>query len=130
MKTVSAKLNMLRQSPRKVRLAADAIRGKAVSDALVALSFLNKSAASPIKKLVQSAAANAKGLGLDPDQLKVKKISVDTGTILYRRRFRARGRVMPVRKRTSHISLVLEEKPMKKDGAEIISSKKSKPNKK
>ncbi len=101
---------MYRQSPRKVRLVAGAVRGKAVSDALLVLDFLNKRASDPVKKLMNSAIANAKSLGVDAGNLFVKKITVDEGAILYRRRFRARGRTMPIRKRTSRISLILAER--------------------
>lgn len=109
-KVSTAQLKNLRQSPRKVRIVADLIRGKNINKALIDLDMLAKKASLPIKKLLNSAIANAKSLNIDTDNLFVKTISVDKGAILYRRRYRARGRTMPVRKRTSHISLVLEEK--------------------
>jgi large subunit ribosomal protein L22 len=109
-KVAHAKLNNLRQSPRKVRLVADLIRGKNVSRALVDLEMLAKRASSPLKKLLNSAVANAKDLNFNAENLFIKKISVDEGQILYRRRYRARGRSAPVRKRTSHIDLVLAER--------------------
>lgn len=105
----TAKLNLFRQSPRKIRLVADSIRGKKVEEALVHLNFLSKRGADPIQKLLKSAIANAQGKA-PVESLFVKKISVDKGPILYRRRFRARGRVMPVRKRTSHVVLELGSK--------------------
>lgn len=114
METVSAKLSLHRQSPRKVRLVADLIRGKKVKNILEELDFLNKKAALPFKKLVNSAVANAKNLNFsNPEDLFVKTVLVDEGQILYRRRFRARGRVMPIRKRTSSITIVLAEKAQK-----------------
>ena len=105
----SAKLNNLRQSPRKVRLVADLIRGKTVSRARLELERLTKASAFPLKKLLDSAATNAKS-GNNPENLFIKKIVVDEGPILYRRRYRARGRAAPIRKRTSHVSIVLEER--------------------
>jgi len=110
METAIAKLSMYRQSPRKVRLVVDAIRGKKVSEALEILRFADKRAAGPIEKLVNSALANAKDKGIKEEGLVVSKITVDGGSILYRRRARARGNANPIRKRTSHISLVLSAK--------------------
>jgi large subunit ribosomal protein L22 len=109
-KVAQAKLRNLRQSPRKVRLVTSLIEGKSVDKAILELSSLAKRASDPLKKLVKSAVANAKGLNLDPNRLFVKNVSVDGGTILYRRRPRARGRAFPIRKRTSHVSLVLGER--------------------
>jgi len=108
-RTFSATLKIYRGSPRKVRLVADSIRGKKVGEARIILDLLNKRAADPIQKLLKSAVANAKGLA-EEESLFVKKIAVDKGPILYRRRFRARGRVMPIRKRTSHVVLELGSK--------------------
>lgn len=110
MDTTIAKLKMYRQSPRKVRLVVDAIRGKKVNDALTLLQFADKRAAGPIEKLVKSALANAKNNGIKEDGLVISKITVDGGQILYRRRARARGSANPIRKRTSHISLELSHK--------------------
>ena len=105
-----ATLRMYRQSPRKVRLVADAIRGKKVEEALTLLRFADKRAALPVQKLVVSALANAKDTGMKEEGLIVSKISVDEGNILYRRRARARGSAAPIRKRTSHITVELSEK--------------------
>lgn len=110
METATAKLKMYRQSPRKVRLVVDAIRGKKVSEALSILQFADKRAAFPVQKLVQSALANAKENGLKEETLVVSKITVDGGQILYRRRARARGAANPIRKRTSHINVELSNK--------------------
>lgn len=108
MNEVTAKLNSYRQSPRKVRLVANAIRGKSVADAKNRLTFITKRAVSPLHKLLNSAIANAKNLGFDEQSLKVKKISVDGGEILYRRMPAAHGAAHPIRKRTSHITIVLD----------------------
>ncbi len=106
---VKAELNKYRQSPRKVRLVADAIRGKKVSDALDILTFATQRAAAPIKKLLESAVANAKhNDGLSQEDLFVKEIRVDEGFTMKRIRPRAHGRAFPIRKRTSKIKIGLE----------------------
>ncbi len=110
MKEVTAQLNMYRQSPRKVRLVVDSIRGKKVADAKNILDFTIKRATSPLHKLLNSAIANAKNLGAEEGSLFVKKISVDGGKILYRSLPAARGSAHPMRKRTSNIMIVLGEK--------------------
>lgn len=104
-----ASLSSYRQSPRKMRMVADLVRGKKVNDALVTLSFTTKRAAGPIEKLLSSAVANAKNLSLSLDKLVVKEIRVDGGATLYRRQPRSRGMANPIRKRTSHINIVLAE---------------------
>ena len=108
MATARAQLSDYRQSPRKVRLVANDLRGKKVSDALVKLDVLAKRSATPLAKLIRSAVANARTLSLDTDTLTVKEIRVDEGKILYRRRPASRGRAHPIRKRTSHILVTLE----------------------
>ena len=111
---VKAKLSSYRQAPRKVRLVADLIRGKTVESALTELTFLTKKASLPVKKLIESALANAKDQGIETDSLKIKEIRVDEGQTLYRRRPASRGRAHPIRRRASHISLILENKNGKK----------------
>lgn len=106
---VTAELNKYRQSPRKVRLVADAIRGKKVSEALDILTFGTQKAASAIKKLLESAVANAKhNEGLLQEDLFVKEIRVDEGFTMKRWRPRAHGRAFTIRKRTSRIQIGLE----------------------
>lgn len=119
METAKAQLNNLRMSPRKVRLVADYMRGKYAEDALNGLKFLDKRAAIPMKKLLESALANAKDRNIDTENLFVKEISVDQGDILYRRLPAARGRAMTMRKKTSHVKLVLigKERKAKKKSA-------------
>ena len=115
-----ATLNNLRMSPRKVRLVADAIRRKPVSDAVTILENLNKKASVPVRKLVQSAAANAKNTeGILPGSLVVEQIYVDGGPTLRRFRPRAFGRAFMIRKRTSRITVVLSSTatPVKKKSA-------------
>lgn len=115
---MKAFLKNYRQSPRKVRLIADLIRGKRAIDALTSLRFAGKRAASPIKKLLESAIANAKENNkLDKENLFIKEIRVDQGVTLKRHRPRAHGRSTPINKRTSHVNIVLGEKiksPVKK----------------
>lgn len=104
-----AELNNYRQSPRKVRLVAETVKGKKVSEALTILSFVPKRAALPLQKLVASALANAKNQDLNIEQLVVKEMRVDAGPTLYRRRPRSRGMANPIRKRTSKVKVVLSE---------------------
>jgi large subunit ribosomal protein L22 len=115
MSEARATLSSYRQSPRKVRVVANLVRGKRVSDALTMLAFTTKRAANPLAKLMASAVANAKSLSMTTDNLVVKEMRVDGGKILYRRRPRSHGMANPIRKRTSHVTLVLSEgKPKKK----------------
>lgn len=108
---MKATLHSYRQSPRKVRLVAEAIRGKQVPQALAELGFLTKRAAGPLRKLLESALANAlSGRALSKEKLVVKSITVDKGRTLKRSMPRARGHASPIRKRTSHITISLEEK--------------------
>ena len=106
---VIAKTRYLRMSPQKVRLVLDAVRGKTVVEARVQLRFLQKAASEPVLKLINSAVANAtNNFGLSEDGLWVKKIVADGGPILYRFRPAAMGRSTPIRKRTTHMTVVLE----------------------
>lgn len=97
------------QSPRKVRLVTDLVKGKKVDDAIAQLSFLPKRAALPIKKLIESAAANAKNEGKDPTKLRVKNITVDSAGMLVKYMPRAMGRASKVRRRKSQVSVTLFE---------------------
>lgn len=105
-------LRLYRQSPRKVRLLVDEIRGKTVSRALLFLDISGKRGARPLRKLLKSAAANAKNSGFISDESKlfVKEIRVDKGDMLHRFRPRARGAAYPISKETSNISLILGAK--------------------
>jgi len=107
---MKAILKNYRQSPRKVRLVADVVRGKSVDQALAALRFLDKRAAQPFAKVVASAVANAKSAGVDVSRLVIKKVSVDKGTVLKRFMPRARGSASRINKRNSHILVELGEK--------------------
>lgn len=106
----NATLKNLRISPRKTRLVVDAVRGKSVKDALAILDTLNQKSSIPVKKLIQSAAANAKKQdSVLEAQLQVSSIFVDAGLTLKRFRPRAFGRAYTIRKRSSHITLTLKE---------------------
>ena len=115
---ITAKLNDYRQSPRKVRLVANLIRGKKALEAIDILTLTVKRASDPIISLIKSAIANAKNnFNLVAEDLFVKALTVDNGAILYRRMPRARGVAYAIRKRVSHISLTLgvkDEKDEKK----------------
>lgn len=111
MDTAKAKLRFLRMSPRKVRLVADLVRGKRVNDALAQLSFSKKAAARPVRKLIESAVANAvENHKLEREALYIKEIMVDGGPTMKRFRPRAHGRAGMIRKRMSHVQVVLAEK--------------------
>lgn len=111
MAQVQAHLRYLRVAPRKVRLVADDVRGLPVQEALDLLTFARKSAAIDLSKLIRSAVANAdrKG-GIDVDNLVVKTVMVDQGPTIRRFLARARGSASRINKKTSHITVVLEEK--------------------
>lgn len=107
---MKAFLKNYRQSPRKVRLVADLIRGKDVATAQLLLKSALKRAALPVEKLLHAAVANAGKGETSKDSLFVKEIRVDVGPTLKRIRPRARGSAYLVRKRTSRITLVLGTK--------------------
>jgi len=107
---VKAKAKYIRMSPKKVRLVADVVRGLSVEKAIDQLTFINKAANRPIAKLIDSAVANAEhNFELEKSNLFIKEIKINEGPTLKRWKPRARGRATPIRKRTSHIDLVLSE---------------------
>lgn len=100
-----------RIAPRKARLVIDLIRGKSVKEAEIILNNLNKEAARLIKKVLVSAEANAlNNFGLDKEKLYVSKAYIDEGVTMKRMRFGSRGHVDPIKKRTSHITVVVSER--------------------
>ena len=108
---VTAKLKHARISPQKCRLVADQVRGKAVGNALATLRFMPKKGAEIIKKVLESAIANAEhNEGADVDELKVSTIFVDEGTTLKRIKPRAKGRADRILKPTCHITVKVAEK--------------------
>lgn len=111
MASSTAQLSNYRQSPRKVRLVADLIRGKNVERALAVLATLPKRASDPMAKLLRSAVSNAK---TDASALYVSKIEVNNGVIFKRQMPRARGRASLIKKKTSVITLALSPATPKK----------------
>ena len=107
---IKARLKYLRSTARKTRLVVDMVRGKRVEDAINILNFSPRKAALPVAKLIHSAVANAEERGeVDVDTLYVKKIFVDEGPTMKRFMPRAMGRATRINKRTSHITVVLDE---------------------
>jgi len=99
-----------RSSAQKIRLIADLIRGQKVLKALNILNYTNKKAAILVKKVLESAIANAEhNNGIDIDKLKIKKIFVNEGTTMKRMMPRAKGRADRILKRTSHITVVVSD---------------------
>jgi len=110
-KEAIAVLRYARISPLKARLILREIQGKNVGDALYLLKVIPKKGARIVEKLLKSAVANAEQKGLDLDNLYVKKAVADRGPMLKKWIPRAHGRATMVRKRLSHITIVLEERP-------------------
>lgn len=107
---VDAKLRFARISPQKARLVADQVRGVPVEKALQLLTFSNKKAAHVVKKVLESAIANAEhNEGADIDELKVARIMVDEGPTYKRIQPRAKGRANRILKRTSHIVVTVAD---------------------
>lgn len=111
---MKASLTNYRQSPRKVRLVANAVKGKSLADADVTLAYMVKRGALPMQKLIKSAAANAVVAGADAATLVIKNIEVNKGLVLKRSMPRAQGRATPINKRTSHITVTLAQAAPKK----------------
>ncbi len=103
----TAYLKSYNQTPRKVRLVTDLVKGKKVQDALIALEFLPRRAAEPIAKLIKSAIANAKGKGEDVEKLKVQSITVESAGMLKKYMPRAFGRASAIRRRKSQVKVTL-----------------------
>lgn len=121
---MKALLTNYHQSPRKVRLVADLIRGKSVRDAQAALLYLHKKSSPAIEKLLNSAVANARRGGASAESLFVKTITVDKGTVMRRLRPFARGRSGSIRKTMSTIRLELGTRAASKTQVVRKSSKK------
>jgi len=108
---VAAKLRFARISPQKCRLVADQIRGLPVERALQVLTFSPKKASNIVKKVLESAIANAEhNEGADVDELKVSRVFIDQGPTLKRWMPRAKGRANHILKRTSHITVTVGDK--------------------
>jgi len=117
-----AKARFVRVSPRKARQVADLIRGKTVNQALSVLMTVPRRASKIMEKTLDSAVANAiemaEGAHLDPDELKISRVTVDQGPTMMRWKPRARGRATRIRHRTSHISVTVssEAAELKQEG--------------
>ena len=109
MTAIKAELNRYNQSPRKVRLLTELIKGKPVDVAIAMLSVSTKRGSDPMVKLLKSAVANAKNnFQMDMKDLIVTEVRVDGGVVMKRGRARAFGRSYPIRKKTSRVKLVLD----------------------
>jgi large subunit ribosomal protein L22 len=110
-----ARSRFIRMSPRKIREVVDLIRGKGVDESISALQFVNRAASRPVEKTLRSAVANIfhnteEGANLETTDLYVKEAFVDEGPTMKRFRARAMGRATMVRKRTSHITIVVGDR--------------------
>ncbi|PTR31424.1 large subunit ribosomal protein L22 [Rhodococcus sp. OK519] len=109
--TAKAVARHVRVTPMKARRVVDIVRGKSVDDALAILKFAPQAAAEPVAKVIASAAANAQNnLNLDPSTLVVATAFVDEGATLKRFQPRAQGRAFRIRKRSSHITVIVESR--------------------
>ncbi|MBX7432095.1 50S ribosomal protein L22 [Mycobacterium sp. Y57] len=116
--SAQAKARFVRVSASKARRVIDLVRGKSVEEALDILRWAPQSASEPVAKVIASAAANAQNNeGLDPATLVVAAVYADEGPTAKRIRPRAQGRAYRIRKRTSHITVVVESRPQKSKSA-------------
>lgn len=130
---IKASLKNYRQTPRKVRLLANLVKGKKVNEAVVLLNNTPKRASFAVVQLINSAAANAKNnFNQDRENLYIKDIRVDQGVVMKRRRPGARGRVYPIMKKTSRVFVELDIKEekvakAKKEDKKVIKAEAKKP---
>ena len=118
-------VKFIRVAPRKARAVVDLIRGRQVGDAFNVLTFTPRAASRVVEKLLKSAVANAENLEIgDPDELWVTRAYVDGGPVMKRFQARSMGRANPIKKRTSHITLIVGpktgaglRKPVRESGA-------------
>jgi large subunit ribosomal protein L22 len=121
--SATAKARFVRVSASKARRVIDLVRGKSVTEALDILRWAPQDASEPVAKAIASAAANAQNNdGLDPSTLVVATIHADEGPTAKRIRPRAQGRAFRIRKRTSHITVIVESRPAKDAGAKGASA--------
>jgi len=114
------KYNFVKIAPRKIRLVTNLAKSFSLSDALAQLKFLRKNASKPVYEIIKSAIAALKEKSLDLNNFKIKSLTCDSGAVLKRRHYKSRGRTAMIKKRSSHIKLVITE---------IKSTDKSKQNK-
>ncbi len=111
---VRAHARGLHVSPRKMRLVTNLVKGMRLNDAMTQLQFTNKKAAKMLQKLLQSAAANAENnFSLNRDNMFIKTITTDMGTVMKRSFPRARGSAFMIRRKLSHVNVILEERDVK-----------------
>ena len=121
--SAQAVARFVRVSPTKARRVIDLVRGKSVEQALDILRWAPQAASEPVAKVIASAAANAQNNnGLDPSTLVVATVYADEGPTAKRIRPRAQGRAYRIRKRTSHITVVVESRPAKDKGSKGASA--------
>ena len=121
--SASAKARFVRVSATKARRVIDLVRGKSVEEALDILRWAPQAASEPVAKVIASAAANAQNTdGLDPNTLVVAAIMADEGPTAKRIRPRAQGRAYRIRKRTSHITVIVESRPPRSTGGASASA--------
>ncbi len=114
--SATAKARFVRVSASKARRVIDLVRGRSVADALDILRWAPQAASEPVAKVIASAAANAQNNnGLDPATLVVATVYADEGPTAKRIRPRAQGRAYRIRKRTSHITVIVESRPERKE---------------
>jgi large subunit ribosomal protein L22 len=124
--SATAKARFVRVSASKARRVIDLVRGKSVDEALDILRWAPQAASEPVAKVIASAAANAQNnAGLDPTTLVVATVYADEGPTAKRIRPRAQGRAFRVRKRSSHITVIVESRPPKDKGTSAASSARS-----
>lgn len=121
---MKATLSNYTQSPRKVRLVTDLVKGKSIDDAATLLKFEMRRAADPMLKLISSAVANAEKQGESAKDLIIKNITVNKGIVVKRFMPRAFGRATPIRRRRSHITVTLGHKVAKQPRARVVAKKK------
>ncbi len=124
---MKAYLKNYRQSPRKVRLVTDLIKGKPVQRAILILDTTPKRATAQLSKLVRSAISNAKAQGIKAEDLIIKEIRVDKGLTMHRFMPKAHGRASRFDKHSSNIILTLAVQELKNDKDQMANSKKSVP---
>lgn len=115
MADVKVKTRFIRVSPRKIRSIIDLVRGMKVDSALDQLNFIGKKAAIPVIKTLKSGIAAAKEKNLDSNSLWIKEVFCDSGPFLKRQILLSRGRASPIKKRMSHLTVVLSEQPKVKN---------------
>jgi large subunit ribosomal protein L22 len=121
--SATAKARHIGISATKARRVINLVRGKSVEEALDILRWAPQQASDPVAKVIASAAANAQNNdGLDPATLVVATITADEGPTAKRIRPRAQGRAYRIRKRTSHITVIVESRPSKKDAGKSASA--------